>query len=336
MQSHKTRLKIRAFTLVELPAVSKRKRFAFTLVELLVVITVIGILVGMLIPAVQSARESARRSRCQNNMRQIAMGIIMYEGEREIYPPVRAHADCTACARWGVLTWILPYMEEGAVYDELNLDEDFNHADNEPFTSASVPFAICPSAPRGRQVAGGNCSEVDFGLSDYTAVTRMDKNGFSSLVTAGVIEDRGGADREAWDGILAYRNPDPNPLYDKRLTNAQSCTDGLSNTFLFYEDAGRPQLFVSGVEVACDCSGPLDTCPNGAPWASDLTWIVVDQHINGRFINVKNHNEVYSFHAGGANFAYGDGGVRYESERMDPELFVRRVTRADGRITFRD
>jgi hypothetical protein len=67
-----------------------------------------------------------------------------------------------------------------------------------------------------------------------------------------------------------------------------------------------------------------------------LTWIVIDNHINGRFINVKNNNEVYSFHAGGAVFAYGDGGVRYESERMDPELFVRRVTRGDGRISFRD
>ena len=235
-----------------------------------------------------------------------------------------------------MLTWILPYMEAMTVYDKLNLDEDFNHTDNVPLTSVSVPFAMCPSAPWGRNVAGGNCSEVDFGLSDYTAVTRMLKSGFSSLVTAGVIEDRGGTNRAAWDGILQYVNPDSNPLYDKRLTNSESCTDGLSNTFLFYEDAGRPRLYEEGVEVACDCSGPLPSCTNGAPWASDWTWIVVDNHSNGRFINVKNNNEVYSFHAGGAVFAYGDGGVRYENERMDPELFVRRVTRGDGRISFRD
>ncbi len=88
--------------------------------------------------------------------------------------------------------------------------------------------------------------------------------------------------------------------------------------------------FVSGVHTGTGVSG--------APWASKDTWFIVTHAhpIYGWLINYKNENEVYSFHPGGAVFAYGDGGVRYEDEGMDPELFVRRVTRADGRTSMRE
>jgi prepilin-type N-terminal cleavage/methylation domain-containing protein len=343
-----------------LAAAIRKKRRGFTLVELLVVVMIISILVAMLVPAVQSARETARRTSCQNNMRQIALGIMMYEQERQVYPPVRPPRDCPSgdsChPKWGILTWILPFVEGMTIYDNLNLDEDFDHLDNEPYTKVDLPWTLCPSAPKGRSPAS-NCSEQDFGLSDYAAITRVLKSGISGLVSAGVIEDRGGADRAEWDGILQYVNPDANPLYDKKLTNAESGKDGLSNTFLFAEDAGRPELYVdpdfaatkydadelallSGSSLQCDCATttvPAE-CPNGAPWASAETWFVVDEPhpIHGWFINITNHNEVYSFHPGGAVFAYGDGGVRYEDERMDPETFVRYLTRDDGRTTFRD
>src|SRR3954465_6606869 len=75
-----------AFTLVELPVVSERKRKAFTLVELLVVIAVIGILIAMLLPAVQSAREAGRMVRCKNHLKQIGLGWLHHHSVQNFFP----------------------------------------------------------------------------------------------------------------------------------------------------------------------------------------------------------------------------------------------------------
>ncbi len=65
---------------------SRRNRRGFTLVELLVVITIISMLMALLMPAVQAARESARRATCMNNQKQIALAMMMYEGARTKFP----------------------------------------------------------------------------------------------------------------------------------------------------------------------------------------------------------------------------------------------------------
>lgn len=103
-----------------------KSRAGFTLVELLVVIAIIGILIGMLLPAVQQVREAARRSSCQNNMRQIAVGVHNYESALQKFP--------TGMLEWarpetntsfgggqpqavGTNTLILPFLEQATLQD---------------------------------------------------------------------------------------------------------------------------------------------------------------------------------------------------------------------------
>lgn len=92
---------------------------AFTLVELLVVIAIIGILIALLLPAIQSAREAARRSQCANRLKQIGLAMLNFEALDGSLPPGAFLGEGSA---WSA--YILPFMEEGAAFDDLTIGED--------------------------------------------------------------------------------------------------------------------------------------------------------------------------------------------------------------------
>ena len=109
-----------------------RQKHAFTLVELLVVIAIIAMLVTLLLPAVQAAREAARRAQCQNNLKQLSLGCINYEGANGHYPESITPGPC--CGTQSYESWtivILPFMEEQGLYDQYDLTVTNEHPNNE-------------------------------------------------------------------------------------------------------------------------------------------------------------------------------------------------------------
>ncbi|HEY4235372.1 MAG TPA: DUF1559 domain-containing protein [Lacipirellulaceae bacterium] len=126
----------------------------FTLVELLVTISIIGVLVGLLMPAVQSARESSRRSACENNVKQIGLACLEFEVQTKHLPAGTLHSkddgDGTGVAGFGWGSQILPYLQQEALYTHLTLPggelNDVLQTDLGK-TLAQVPLTVfrCPS-----------------------------------------------------------------------------------------------------------------------------------------------------------------------------------------------
>ncbi|MDR2168760.1 MAG: DUF1559 domain-containing protein [Planctomycetaceae bacterium] len=92
--------------------------FGFTLVELLVVIAIIGVLIALLLPAVQAAREAARRSQCANNLKQIGLACLNHENVYKKLPP-GSDTNATANLNYSLFVFILPYMEQEALYSAI-------------------------------------------------------------------------------------------------------------------------------------------------------------------------------------------------------------------------
>lgn len=123
---------------------------AFTLIELLVVIAIIAILIALLLPAVQQAREAARRTQCKNHLKQLALAVHNYMDVNRYLPPGAAvNLSVTATGNngsWGVHGRILPYLEQGTLYNNVDLTTAWDY--QQAISGLKIPVYACPSDPK--------------------------------------------------------------------------------------------------------------------------------------------------------------------------------------------
>ncbi len=280
---------------------------AFTLIELLVVIAIIGILIALLLPAVQKVREAANRTTCTNNLKQLGLALHQFHDGNNGFPPAIARSG-NAFYCW--IPLVLPYLEQQNVYNRYDFTVSWTADANLEATRTPLKVLLCPAAPADR------VGDDNRGLTDYSAtVSLVRPNPFIAPLPP--------AD-STYLGTLGLN-------VKRRMAEV---TDGLSNTFLLAEDAGRNQPWRNGRLAETEIRS------EGGAWADPYNAInlegldpATDSLPGPCAINCNNAEDIYSFHSAGANALFGDGSVRFLKAGTDINLVVALMTRAGGEVT---
>lgn len=280
-------------------------RSAFTLIELLVVIAIIAILIALLVPAVQKVREASSRTRCQNNMKQIALAIQNYYGVKKYYPSAYVAPNLDGGWGWGAA--ILSFIEQDNTLAGIDTDIPTTFVASGVFCTANAKnqqqLAIfrCPSDP-GPAL---NPFRGDLATSNFRVAAGANPT-LDPYFT--VNKDYGGA------------------MYQNSRVKMEQVTDGTSNTMMLGEC--KLDTESTSPKWACVWSGMRGL--NGSIYISDVMWWLdpTNATING------NIPQAYSsFHSpGGAFFIFCDGTVRFVMQNADPTVIMWLASRNDNNI----
>jgi prepilin-type N-terminal cleavage/methylation domain-containing protein/prepilin-type processing-associated H-X9-DG protein len=296
------------------------RRRGFTLIELLVVIAIIGVLVGLLLVAVQKARDAATRASCANNMKNQGLAIKNFESAYRRLPPGAVQGPfpeggVTAEAEHGFWPFLLGYLDHEELSRSYRWNVSYFDPANQPTVASPIKVLQCPgSAEQGRM-------ETEREQSVWTNGARGACVDYAPIEINPILADRGYIDQvENMEGALPLNG----------TVRLADITDGLSNTILVVEDAGRPKVWQKG-------GGSGDGVIPGGPWASSMNMVSLrGGGAEGCPINCSNDQSVFSFHTGGANALFADGSVRFLRASMDLRVLARLVTRAGGETVTGD
>jgi len=262
------------------------RRGAFSAIELLVAVAIIGILIALLVPAVQRVRETASRLQCSNNLRQLGIALHNFHDANSGFPPASWDLPDRKKVFVAWVPYIFPFIDQEALFQEYDFKARFDSPSNAVVIKAEIPMLLCPTAPSPK----GN---LDRGRTDYAPTSMLNRVNNPFLGKVPKVDP-------TCIGVLGY------DVY----RNIVEITDGASNTLLLAEDAAQPEQWVMGEMVK----------PGGVAgsWANPGNMFLlqgfnpVTMSIPGPCaVNCTNTNEMYSFHVGGANTLFADGAVHF-------------------------
>lgn len=327
------------------------RRTAFTLVELLVVIAVIGILVALLLPAVQMAREAARRIQCHNNLKQIGLALHNYHSVHQRFPPGRLVIPVDTQGRcFSAYAHLLPYLEAHTLYGQINFLANPEDPVNAIALEQTIPYFLCPS-DHNRKLQG-NSAVHNYPLNTGTTYPVSPRNAAGTAVTGVFFENSAIGLRDILDGS----SQTVCIAETVKSEGGPATWDGRSRTNGFVLTAGNDNLYsgppLTDYASQCHQSGLLLQQTRGSRWLYGAPGHSMYNHLRppndpdvdcrgGIPHSIKtdalwralSHNvAARSRHPGGVLALFGDGHVQFVSSTIQASTWQALGSRDRGEV----
>jgi prepilin-type N-terminal cleavage/methylation domain-containing protein len=336
------------------------RRPGFTLIELLVVIAIIGVLVGLLLPAVQQAREAARRSQCSNNLKQFGLALHNYHEVYSMFPRASFPSVWDTPPQFRALsthTMLLPYVDQAAVYNQIDFNLHFLQGPNYFLSSSVVPVFLCPSdsgwhygfsAGKPDISSAGNNYMVSAGPSLYYMLPVGGSGSGSGIAAAEQIGmfniRRNIATRDVTDGTSNAIAASEGLIGDNTPV-ARSAGDMVINTSF---PPGMPNTFATVTQLnlygdACRAAPAHHSHPHREWMSGQPAQTIFNTLNNPNSFNPDCHEcdscwwydsrgvwTARSRHPGGVHILLGDGAARFVSENINNDVWQQLGAIADG------